>query len=184
MNGTYCLQLAWWLTCKCWYVERGVSFALFPTFTVGVIKASAFPLISMSFVLDTFWSFCSYWSWFPRSTSRPLCPRSTNRSLFPMGARWSNSSLFGVLHMLSWKRNTLMSKLRPRYFFAQKMPLHQFFFVLRKTWSPGKEVRWCHSQITQIYQMNYTPVLGPHSRTLNHRQHKIAYFKFLKGLKF
>ena len=100
------------------------------------------------------------------------------------GARWSNSSLSGVLHMLSWKRNTLMSKLRSRYFFAQKMPLHHFFFVLRKTWSPGKEVRWCHSQITQIYQMNYTPVLGPHSRTLNHRQHKIAYFKFLKELKF
>lgn len=85
MNGTYCLQLAGWLTCKCWYVIRGVSFALFPTFTVGVIKASVFPLISMSFVLDTFWSFCSYWSWLPRSTSRPLCPRSTNRSLFPRG---------------------------------------------------------------------------------------------------
>ena len=29
MNGTYCLQLAWWLTCKCWYVERGVSFDLY-----------------------------------------------------------------------------------------------------------------------------------------------------------
>ena len=140
MNGTYCLQLAWWLTCKCWYVERGVSFALFPTFTVGVIKASVFPLISMSFVLDTLWSFCSYWSWFPRSTGRPLCPRSTNRSLFPRRARWSNTSLSGVLQMLSWKRNTLMSKLRPRYFFAQKMPLHHFFVCFKenlKHWEKG-----------------------------------------------
>ena len=162
IDGSYCLQLAGWLTCKCWYVDRGVSFALFPTFTVGVIKASLFPLISMTFVLDTFWSFWSNSSWFPRSTSRPLLPRSTSRplfprstsrylfprstnrslfprstslSLFPRGARWSNSSLSGVLHMLSWKRNTLMSKPRSR----------------------------CR-------QMNYIPVLGPHCclRILKH----------------
>ena len=72
----------------------------------------------------------------------------------------------------------------PILFRSETAPPPFFCFVLRKTWSPGKEVRWCHSQITQIYQMNYTPVLGPHSRTLNHRQHKIAYFKFLKELKF